>query len=57
MWIVHSAIAAAPLIDLVSTAVVGGLVYAIAYGATGLTPEERRGAAVLLARLRLAGRS
>ena len=56
MWIVHSAVAAGRLIDLVSTAMVGGLVYVLVYGAAGLTPKERRGAAVLLERLKLAGR-
>lgn len=56
MWIVHSAVKAAPLFDLVWTATVGGLVYALVYAATGLTPEERKGAAALLARLRFAGR-
>ncbi|MDQ3660164.1 MAG: polysaccharide biosynthesis C-terminal domain-containing protein [Actinomycetota bacterium] len=56
MWTVHAAVEAAPLLDLVLTAVIGGLVYALAYGAIGLTPGERRGAAALLARLRPAER-
>jgi O-antigen/teichoic acid export membrane protein len=52
MWAVHQVLDAASLVELVATAVAGGIVYLAVYAAVGLTPEERRGAAGLVARLR-----
>jgi O-antigen/teichoic acid export membrane protein len=56
MYTVHWAVGVSGLVDLVATAMVGGLVYVLVYAAVGLTPAERRGAAVLLTRLKAAGR-
>ncbi|MBA2426640.1 MAG: polysaccharide biosynthesis C-terminal domain-containing protein [Actinobacteria bacterium] len=52
MWLVHALTAGGDVVDLVATGVGGGLAYALVYGAVGLTPAERKGAAGLVARLR-----
>jgi O-antigen/teichoic acid export membrane protein len=52
MAVVHSSLSARGwLVDVVVTGIAGGVAYAAAYAAVGLTPAERRGAAGLAGRL------
>lgn len=52
MWAVHALVPGGYLAELVVVGAVGGAVYAAAYLAIGLSPQERRGAAALYARVR-----
>ena len=52
MWLVHLVLDGRWLIDLLATAIIGAAAYALFYLAVGLTADERRGVANLLARAR-----
>jgi O-antigen/teichoic acid export membrane protein len=52
MWAIHQLVGGGNLVALLATGVVGGAVYLLVYGTIGLTAEERRGAAGLLARIK-----
>ncbi|MGH2557135.1 MAG: lipopolysaccharide biosynthesis protein, partial [Actinomycetota bacterium] len=52
MWLVHAAISAGWLVELLATALVGAAAYAGVYAAVGLTPGERRGLGRAVAHLR-----
>jgi O-antigen/teichoic acid export membrane protein len=52
MLLVHRALDAGYVVDLVATVAVGGIAYCLTYLAVGLTPPERRQAAALIARIR-----
>lgn len=52
MWLLHHAVTAGWLLDLIVTGIGGALVYALSYLAVGLTPAERDGALKLIRRVR-----
>ncbi|HEV3485697.1 MAG TPA: polysaccharide biosynthesis C-terminal domain-containing protein, partial [Vicinamibacterales bacterium] len=52
MYLTHALVGGAWTIDLVVTALVGTIAYALVYLLTGLTPAERRALAGLRSRLR-----
>jgi O-antigen/teichoic acid export membrane protein len=52
MWLVHRAISQGWAIDLVATVAAGLVAYAGTYLLVGLTPQERRGAGALVARVK-----
>ena len=52
MWVVHNAVEAGWMIDLVATGLAGAVVYGASYLLWGLTPAERMGARSAIASLR-----
>ena len=52
MWVVHSALSAGAIVDLVATGVIGTVAYGVTYVLVGLTDAERRGAARAFEQLR-----
>lgn len=52
MWVVHKALDAGWLLDLLATAGLGTLVYVVVHFAIGLAPAERREVNLLLSRVR-----
>jgi O-antigen/teichoic acid export membrane protein len=52
MLLVHNFAFRDGIVDLLATALVGGIAYIVAYAIVGLTPAERRGVAGLVARVR-----
>jgi O-antigen/teichoic acid export membrane protein len=54
MWLIHSAVDAGWLVDLLATAGIGTGAFVLAYLLLGLTPAERRGLGALWTRLRAA---
>ncbi|MFN2490531.1 MAG: flippase [Actinomycetota bacterium] len=57
MVLVHGVLSAGYLVDLIATGIVGGAAYVLAYGAVGLTPDERRAATSLVTKLRPGSRT
>ena len=51
MWLVHSVVTGGWFVDLLLTGLAGGIVFAGGYVLFGMTPAERRGLAMLRARL------